>query len=119
MPSIVLTVADHEAGGFVQLAYWPIATLDECHAIVAAIDGRVDGRAEPCLETAPFWFILDIYEDRYNLVDNGKRLLPTQIAMALAPAETAEWLKTRPNPDDIAHDPIPLSNRQYLERFAQ
>ena len=49
-----------------------------------------------------------------DMVDTGKRMLPLQVAMLLAPAAVAHWLAERPEPDTVINRrPMPLE----LDRF--
>ncbi len=108
---IELTVADHEKNGFVTLAKWPRMPEAEARAILDAIDATIDDASEPDIKTAPFTFILDLCSG-YDLVDNGKRLLPTQVAMSLAQEQVSVWLDERPDPDSWANmgaPTLPLS----------
>lgn len=104
---VVLTVADHEQNGFVPLACWPDLTEHQARDFIEAIDGRISAEAEPDNETAAFTFILDLTEG-LDTIDNGKRLLPTQVAMSLAPEQVQLWLNERPDPDSTIMRRIPL-----------
>ncbi len=97
---IILTVADHEKNGFIPLGRWTGIEHDQAMSIIAAIDTQIDTEAEPDIETADFTFILDL-NDGSSLVDTGKRNLPLQIAMKLAPEEVSQWLVEKPEPDDV------------------
>ena len=97
-----LTACDHEANGFVALARWEPSDWTTVRAFVAVIDRRIDDESEPDIHTAPFTFILDILDGQDMLIDTGKRSLPLQEAMRLAPAEVAAWLDERPDPDNVA-----------------
>lgn len=105
--SIVLTVADHEQNGFVALAAWRGMALSEAHEHIAGIDASIDDEMEPDIDTAPFTFILDLWEGD-DCIDSGARLLPTQIAMSLAPEQVRGWLDSRPEPDSLLFEPIPV-----------
>lgn len=105
--SVVLTVGDHDKNGFIALARWPYPTEQEARAFIASVDAQVDDDSEPDLRTASYTFILDLCEGN-DTIDNGKRLLPTQVAMSLAPALVQQWLTERPEPDERASHPIPL-----------
>lgn len=105
---VVLTAADHEKNGFVQLVRWPDTSEAEARAFIAEQDEKVCAESEPDIRSAPFTFILDLYEGFYDLVGNGERLLPMQVAMALAPDQVSAWLKARPEPDQVCRRAIPM-----------
>tara|TARA_R110000737_G_scaffold293837_1_gene300403 strand:- start:287 stop:631 length:345 start_codon:yes stop_codon:yes gene_type:complete len=98
---IELTVADHEANGFIGLAKWIAASESEARHAIDAIDALVDDDMEPDNKTCDFSFVLDLRDPRkpWDMIDTGKRALPLQIAMRLAPEQTSAWLATRPDPD--------------------
>lgn len=111
--SVVLTVADREQNGFVALARWPALKLDEARGLIEAIDATISDDAEPDIETAAFTFILDLWDGDYT-IDNGKRLLPTQVAMSLAPEQVQHWLNERPSPDSVICRRVPTLARAAL-----
>lgn len=97
---IVLTVADHEQNGFVQLASWRSFSEADARNKIGVIDAAVPDEARPDLETAPYAFVLDLIDERSgDLIDTSK-LLPTQMAMRLASDQVQAWLSERPEPDD-------------------
>jgi hypothetical protein len=96
---IALTVADHERNGFIELAAWKGLDEATARAFVDKIDSTVTPDMEPDHDDAPFWFILDLKDGRLDLVGTSERMLPTQVAMMLAPEQVKEWLETRPDPD--------------------
>lgn len=117
MPKIILTVADHERNGFVHLAQWNGLSEAQARTIIAHYDGLVDDDAEPDIDTAAFTFILDLMsDDEATLIDTGKRLLPLQVAMAVAPAAVRAWLEERPDPDSVFHRRVPLLPLMALQR---
>lgn len=107
MVEVVLTVADHEKNGFIALARWQFSDEAKARSFIAEQDANVPAEAEPDIKTAPFTFILDL-EVNGDMVDNGKRLLPTQSAMTLAPDQVREWIDQRPEPDDCILKRVPL-----------
>jgi len=100
---IVLTVADHEQNGFIDLARWIKLAEPEARRLIASVDARVLAECEPDLATDPFTFTLDLRDGLYNLIGGGERQLPMQEAMRLAPEQVSRWLTERPIPDDVAH----------------
>jgi hypothetical protein len=108
MAEVVLTVADHEKNGFIALARWPFQNEAQARTFIAEQDAGVVPEAEPDIKTAPFTFILDLMTGPYEVTDNGKRLLPTQNAMALAPDQVRRWIDERPEPDDCIGRHVPL-----------
>lgn len=100
---IELTVADHVKNGFISLAAWPAGSEQEARDAIASVDALVDDDAEPDSDTCDFAFILDLHEtaDGMNCIDNGRRILPLQIAMRLAPEQVSAWLSARPEPEDL------------------
>jgi hypothetical protein len=106
---IELTVADHDKNGFVSLARWPAMSEAEALAVLAGIDAEISDEIEPDIKTANFTFILDLRHGS-ELVDTGKRLLPTQVAMRLAPDHVRRWLDERPEPDEVINRRIPMIN---------
>lgn len=116
MPKIILTVADHEQNGFVSLAQWPGLTEDQARHIIDAIDAGISDEAEPDIKTAPFTFILDLMDDgNGDLFDTGKRMLPMQVAMSLAPEQVRHWLDERPDPDSVIRRAVPTASRAALD----
>lgn len=105
---IILTVADHDQNGFVALARSPRMSEAEARAFIAAQDALVGDDAEPDLQTCSFSFVLDLMEENGDCIDNGKRSLPTQIAMMLAPNPVRQWLNERPYPDAVINRAVPL-----------
>ncbi len=106
--NIILTVADHEQNGFVALATWNGLPEPEARALISAIDASISDEAEPDIKTAAFTFILDLINGDDDILDTGSRCLPTQIAMAIAPAEVQRWLNERPAPDSVFHQRPPI-----------
>ncbi len=96
---VILTVADHEKNGFIALSRSNLLSEADARRVISATDALVDDDAEPDNKTAPYTFILDLMGPNHTLVDNSNRLLPTQIAMSLAPDEVRQWLDERPDPD--------------------
>jgi hypothetical protein len=111
---IVLTVGDHEQNGFVALAKWSHLEEAEARAAIDAVDASIPEEAEPDIETAAFTFILDLMNENGDLIDNSKRQLPTQTAMALAPDQVRQWLEERPDPDSVLCRHIPEAVRRAL-----
>lgn len=103
---VVLTVGDHDANGFVHLAQWRNMSRDEAQSFIDEIDASVSDEQEPDIATASFTFILDLW-DEDEMLDTGKRNLPTQTAMSLAPDQVQAWLNERPDPDSVIYRPIP------------
>lgn len=92
-----LTAADHEQNGFVALADWHGFTEAGARQAVAAVNAMVPEGAEPSAKTDAFNFILDLmFGD--ELIGESE-LLPTQVAMKLAPEQVRAWLNARPDPD--------------------
>lgn len=116
--SVVLTVADHEQNGFVALARWPTLTKTEARGFIEAIDRSITDDAEPDHKTDAFTFILDLCEG-YDTIDNGKRNLPLQTAMSLAPEQVQDWLIERPIPDSVICRRIPIANRAALSNTGE
>jgi hypothetical protein len=106
--SVILTVGDHEQNGFVALAQWPRLSEPDARRFIANTDALVSDDNEPDVKTAAFTFILDLVDPRSDVIDNGKRLLPTQVAMSLAPQQVRDWLHERPVPDDVIRRPVPV-----------
>lgn len=104
---VILTVADHDQNGFVHLARWSKLCEASARGFIAAIDEQIDDDAEPDIKTASQTFILDLW-DGHDCIGNGKRLLPMQIAMSLAPDQVRAWLEERPDPDSTIYRPIPV-----------
>jgi hypothetical protein len=102
--SIVLTVADHEKNGFVTLAKTNRITEEEARRFISAVDDVVDPEAEPGAD-ASFAFVADLVSGDGDLVDTGTRLLPLQLAMAIAPEAVSTWLEERPDPNRVMHRP--------------
>ena len=109
--SLTLTAADHRQNGFVALARWTGLSEAEARARIAAIDAMVSDDSEPDIASADFTFILDLHDPRLDLIDNGKRCLPSQIAMMLAPDQVQQWLADRPDPDSTLCTLIPVLDR--------
>lgn len=106
---VILTVADHDQNGFVALAQWPGLSERRARQFIDFIDDAVSDDAEPDIKSAPFTFILDLMDERNgDLIDTGKRQLPTQIAMSLAPDEVRRWLEERPDPDSVMDRAVPV-----------
>ena len=99
--SVVLTVADHDQNGFVALGHWSELTEAEARDFIRRMDDQISDEMEPDNETAAFSFILDLWCGS-DCIDNGERILPTQIAMSLAPSQVRAWLDERPDPDSVA-----------------
>lgn len=116
MAMIVLTAADHEQNGFVSLAKWSNLTEAQARSFIDAIDASISDDAEPDIKTAPFTFILDLMDDsNWDCIDTGKRMLPMQVAMSLAPDEVRRWLDERPEPDCAANRAVPEAGRSILD----
>jgi hypothetical protein len=115
---VVLTVADHDKNGFVHIARWPNLSEVDARSFIAAVDSEIDDDAEPDIKTASHTFILDLCAGRYEIIDNGKRLLPTQVAMSLAPDHVQAWLNERPEPDSVINRRIPIGPLAVLSRFS-
>lgn len=113
MYSIVLTVADHEADGFIGLAQWRCDDEKSARRLIAQVDAAVEPDAEPDLATAPFTFILDLMSGD-DLLETGNRLLPMQIAARLAPEEVSRWISTRPDPNKIRNSPRVLDKATLM-----
>nr|WP_298099713.1 hypothetical protein [uncultured Shinella sp.] len=110
---IVLTVLDHEQNGAVALAETSNMLDEAARVLIAAVDSLVEPDAEPGAEAA-FSFVLDLKLPNGDVVDNGQRMLPAQIAMTLAPEAVSHWLAERPEPDAVLHRmPMPMP----LDRF--
>ncbi|MBZ9759431.1 hypothetical protein LB553_00830 [Mesorhizobium sp. CA8] len=107
MNHVVLTVADFEQNGFVALAQWSGLSEEAARSFIAEQDAAVSDDAEPDSDTAPFAFILDLMTPNGDCVDNGKRMLPTQVAMSLAPEQVRLWLEERPDPDSAMYRRVP------------
>jgi hypothetical protein len=106
---VILTVADHEENGFVHIARWTGHSEQSAREFVSAVDASVDPEAEPDIKSAPFTFILDIFDPQnWNLIDTGKRQLPLQIAMGLGGDHVRRWLDERPDPDAVIHRYVPV-----------
>jgi len=113
--SVVLTAADHDQNGFVSLAKWIGMSESTARNFIAGIDAEVSDESEPDIKTVAYTFILDLWDGR-DCIDNGKRVLPTQIAMSLAPDQVRDWLLERPDPDSVVDRPIPiLCARQTMQ----
>jgi hypothetical protein len=99
--TVILTVADHEANGFVYLARMLYPTEEAARAYINQIDATVDDDAEPDKEEAPYWFLLDLHagDSDFNCIDNSRRRLPTQIARQIAPDRVDWWMSERPDPN--------------------
>lgn len=118
MMQIVLTVADHDRNGFVELASW--RGLCEIHArrLLERIDSLVSDESEPDDETTPFSFVLDLKtDDDGTIVDTTSRSLPMQIAMRLAPEQVQSWLIARPDPDSRSFYAVPSLPVDALDAF--
>jgi len=107
--TIILTVADHEKNGFVNIARMLYPNEACARKIIEAVDAKIDDDSEPDQDDASFWFILDLHlGDRDDqCTDTSRRRLPTQIARQIAPALVDAWLQERPDPDSVAQSPIP------------
>ena len=119
--SIFLTVADHDANGFVHLGQWAGFTETEARTVLANIDAMIDDDAQPDEHDAPYWFIADLRLGD-DLVDNNKKRMPTQTAMSLAPDRVSDWLATRPDPDTLcmtdSYENPPALDRAHLPQGA-
>lgn len=109
--SVVLTVADHEQNGFVSIARWTSQSEAEARLFIASIDAGIDDDSEPDNKTAAYAFVLDLIDANGDCVDTGKRMLPTQVAMSLAPDQVRRWLEERPIPDAVMHRAVPVLGR--------
>jgi hypothetical protein len=105
--SVILTAADHEKNGFVALAQWPNLSEARAREFIAVADEHVSDESEPDIKMAAFTFVLDLMEGPYDCIDNGKRCLPTQVAMSLAPEQVRRWLEERPDPDSVIDRAVP------------
>lgn len=103
-----LTACDHEKNGFVHLAMWQHESEVGARGMISAVDEMVDPGAEPDNATASFAFILDLVSSDGDCHDTGKRMLPTQIAQRLAPAQVTAWLEERPEPDGVMDREVPV-----------
>ena len=112
--SIVLTVADHEQNGFVALAETSVMLDDTARLLIMSVDALVDDDAEPDNKTAAYAFVLDLMAGNGDCIDTGKRMLPAQIAMSLAPEAVSRWLEERPEPDTVINR---LPMLLQVERF--
>ncbi|OEI83698.1 hypothetical protein GRI33_06150 [Brucella sp. BO3] len=118
--NIVLTACDREKDGFVAVAKWIDITQAAARLVIEAIDSLVDDDAEPRNASDAFAFILDLMDDKTgDMIDTGKRLLPTQLAMSLAPDQVSAWLKERPDPDCVINQRVPIVSNEILLRVAQ
>lgn len=108
MASVILTVADHDQNGFVALAKWTGLTEQAAREFIEATDRSIQDEAEPD-SAGPFNFILDLVEGEEwsDMIDTGKRFLPTQTAMSLAPDAVRQWLEERPDPDSVFYRAVP------------
>lgn len=104
--SVILTVADHEQNGFVHLAKWSFPSEDEARKFIAIVDREVTDESEPDIKADAFTFILDLWDGK-DMIDNGERLLPMQVAMSLAPEQVRQWLDERPDPDSVMGRLVP------------
>lgn len=104
----MLTVADHDQNGFVAIAKWSRLSGAQARAFIASQDAAVSDDSEPNIKTAAFTFILDLVDEKSgDIMDTGKRCLPTQIAMSLAPDQVRRWLEERPDPDSVINRAVP------------
>ena len=118
--NIILTACDREKDGFVAVAKWIDITQAAARLIITAIDSQVDDEAEPRNASDAFAFILDLIDDKSgDMIDTGKRLLPTQLAMSLARDQVSAWLKERPEPDCVINRRVPIISNELLLRVAQ
>lgn len=118
--NIILTACDREKDGFVAVAKWIDFTQAAARLVIEAIDSLVDDEAEPRNSSDAFAFILDLMDDKSgDMIDTGKRLLPTQLAMSLAPDQVSAWLKERPDPDSVINRRVPIISNEILSRIAQ
>lgn len=105
MPVIIeLTVADQAQNGFVSIATWRCDSIDQAHTTARNIDDLVPEGAEGDLETDDYAFILDLHDTddgQPNMVAQGAKALPLQIAHRLAPNQVSNWLSERPDPDSV------------------
>lgn len=117
--NIILTACDREKDGFVAVAKWIDITQAAARLIIDAIDSLVDDEAEPRSSSDPFAFILDLMDDKSgDMIDTGKRLLPTQLAMSLAPDQVSAWFRERPDPDCVLNQRVPIISNETLLRVA-
>lgn len=104
---VVLTVVDHDKNGFIPLARWRSLGEKQARDFIALVDASVSEDAEPDNKTTSFAFILDLMGGA-ELADTGTRLLPTQVAMFLAPDQASQWLSERPEPDAVLFRAVPI-----------
>jgi len=105
---VILTVADHDQNGFIGLARWNFSNEQDARSFVSGVDGLVDDDSEPDCADANFWFLLDIHKGAHNLLDEGVRRLPLQVAMKLAQKQVQSWLEARPDPDAVYRNLPPV-----------
>lgn len=105
-----LTVADHEANGFVGLARWRIADMAQGEQLLAELDRLTPSEAAGDPKTDPYTFIMDLRGADDDLLQTSQLCLPLQIAMRLAPERVTWWMNTRPDPDSLAHLWPPTQN---------
>ena len=98
--SVFLTVADHDANGFVHLGQWPFHSEALARDFMASVDRSIDPEAEPDQETANYWFILDLWNGNDRIAENERRI-PLQTAMRLATDNVRNWVLERPDPDTL------------------
>jgi hypothetical protein len=115
--NVRLTACDHEQNGFVHLALWRHGSEAQARYMIEAVDASVDANAEPDSKTAAFAFILDLVSGDGDCHDTGKRMLPTQIAQRLAPAQVSAWLTERPDPGAIERRDVPELATASLLRY--
>lgn len=98
--TVVLTVADHEANGFISLARWEFPNEAAARAFIEAENAAIPDGAEPDHRDPDiaFSFILDLADGQWNTVDNSRNL-PLQAAMRLAADQVRRWLDERPDPE--------------------
>ena len=92
---LILTVADHEANGFIALARFNMPRAF-CEAAIQVVNGLIEPGSCDRGNDA-FNFILDMWDDGGTVGESDT--LPLQMAMRLAPDQVQAWLNERPDPE--------------------